>query len=77
MALLGRPDPRILPSGRQEFRLARLLKGFLKDDPPPERLQPVSLAVLQQLCLETGHSAFDRTTRDFGHHGFLLAMPTG
>ena len=50
MALLGRPDPCILPSGRQEFRLARLLKGFTKDNPPPERL-------LQQLCVETSQSA--------------------
>ena len=77
MALLGRPDPRILPSGRTEFRLARLLRGFLKDDPPPERLQPVSLAVLQQLCLETGHSAFDRTTRDLAIMGFYWLCRPG
>ena len=77
LALMGRPDPRILPSGRQEFRLARLLKGFSKADPPPERLQPVSLAVLKQLCHETGPSVFDRTTRDLAIMGFYWLCRPG
>jgi hypothetical protein len=77
MALLGRPDPRILPSGRQEFRLTRLLKGFTKDDPPPERVQLVSMAVLRQLCLDTGPSPFDRTTRDLAIMGFFWLCRPG
>jgi hypothetical protein len=77
MALLGHPDPQILPSRRQEFRLTRLLKGFTKDDPPPERVQLVSLAVLQQLCLDTGPSPFDRTTRDLAIMGFYWLCHPG
>lgn len=77
MALLGRPDPRILPSGKQEFRLKRLLKGFTKEDPPSQRLQPVSLAILQQLCRDTGESAFDRTTRDLTIMGFFYLCRPG
>jgi hypothetical protein len=77
MALLGRSDPRILPSGRQEFRLTRLLKGFTKADPPPERVQPVSMAVLRQLCLDTGATNFDRTTRDLAIMGFYWLCRPG
>ena len=77
MAVLGRPDPRVLPSRRQEFRLTRLLKGFTKADPPPERVQPVSMAVLQHLCLDTGTSPFDRTTRDLAIMGFYWLCRPG
>jgi hypothetical protein len=77
MALLGRPDPRILPSGKQDFRLKRLLKGFTKEDPPHGRLQPVSLAIIQQLCIDTGPSTFDQTTRDLTILGFYYLCCPG
>jgi hypothetical protein len=77
MALLGRPDPRILPSGKLDFRLARLKKGFTKEDLPPERLQPVSISILQQLCLDTGPSVFEQTTRDLAIMGFYYLCRPG
>jgi hypothetical protein len=77
MALMGHPDPRTLPSGRIEFRLGRLFRGFTKEDPPPSRLQPVSLEILRQLCLDTGQSRFDQVTRDLTIMGFFYLCRPG
>jgi hypothetical protein len=47
---LGIPDPRLQPSGKLEFRLGRQLAAYTKLDPPPARVKPIPLAILQQTC---------------------------
>ena len=37
-AKLGRPDPRLQPSGKLDFRLSRQLLAYKKEDPPTTRV---------------------------------------
>lgn len=77
MALMGHPNPHTLPSGCIEFSLGRLFHGFTKEDPPPSGLQPVSLKILCQLCLNTGQSRFDQVTCNLTIMGFFYLCQPG
>ena len=44
---LGAPDPRLDAHGNLDLRLKRLLAGFRRSDPPPRRVKPVPLTILQ------------------------------
>jgi hypothetical protein len=46
-ASLGQRDPRLQASGRLDFRLHRQLQAYTKADPPPTRVKPIPLQVLQ------------------------------
>jgi len=48
MAQLEYPDPRLLPSGKLEFRLSRQLAAYNKIDPPPTRVKPILVQLLQK-----------------------------
>ena len=54
MAELGYTDYRLLPNGHLDYRLSQLKKSWNKADPPSERVQPVSLAILRELCKTAG-----------------------
>jgi len=43
---LGYSDPRLLPSGKLNFRLSRQLQSYNKQDPPPSRVKPIPTSVL-------------------------------
>ena len=43
---MGAPDPRFTPQGQLDFRLARQLRYYEKQDPPPSRVKPVPVTVL-------------------------------
>ena len=43
---MGAPDPRLTATGDVDFRLARQLRFYSKDDPPPARVKPIPVAVL-------------------------------
>jgi hypothetical protein len=45
-ASLGRPDPRLQPSGKLDIRLTRQLQAYKKADPPPTRVKPVPIPVI-------------------------------
>jgi len=45
-ASLGRPDPRLQPSGKLNLRLHRQFQGYSNEDPPPHRVKPVPLQIL-------------------------------
>ncbi len=45
---LGYRDPRLQDSGKIDFRLHRQLQAYNKADPPPHRVKPVPLQVIQQ-----------------------------
>ncbi len=51
-ASVGSPDPRLTASGKHEFRLRRQLTGYAKADPPPNRAQPIPIAVLYPLSTQ-------------------------
>ena len=46
---LGAQDPRLNASGKPDFRLQRQLRLYAKADPPPNRVKPVPVPVIQQL----------------------------
>ena len=50
LAGLGRPDPRLQPSGKLEFRLSRQLASYNKSDPPPARVKPIPVTILHHTC---------------------------
>jgi len=47
LAGLGRPDPRLNTFGDIDFRLQRQLRAYARQDPPPNRVKPIPLPVLQ------------------------------
>jgi hypothetical protein len=47
---LGYADPRLQPSGKLTFRLSRLPSFYNKKDPPPSRVKPIPIQVLQNTC---------------------------
>jgi hypothetical protein len=47
-AALGYKDPRLQDTGKIDFRLHRQLQAYNKADPPPHRVKPVPLQVIQQ-----------------------------
>lgn len=45
---MGAPDPRLDPqTGRLDFRLARQLRSYAKEDPPPHRVKPVPIQLIK------------------------------
>ena len=46
-AHVGAPDPRNNDRGQMDFRLARQLAAYKKQDPPPHRVKPVPAPILQ------------------------------
>jgi hypothetical protein len=45
---MGYSDPRLLPSGKLQFRLSRQLSSYNKSDLPPSRVKPILTSVLLQ-----------------------------
>jgi len=45
-AAMGSPDPRLTSQGKMDFRITRQLRFYSKEDPPPDRVKPVPVAVL-------------------------------
>jgi hypothetical protein len=59
-ASMGAPDPRINAFGKIDFRLQRQLACYAKADPPPSRVKPIPLPILQQatnMCHLNGDAA--------------------
>jgi hypothetical protein len=48
LAQLGHVDPRLTPSGKLDIRLSRQLSSYTRVDPPPARVKPIPIAILQQ-----------------------------
>ena len=46
---MGAKDPRLDDLGHTDFRLARQLKYYTKNDPPPTRVRPMPLGLLLHL----------------------------
>ena len=47
---LGMNDPRLGPDLKIDHRIQRMLRCYSKADPPPDRVKPVPIQVLQHIC---------------------------
>jgi hypothetical protein len=43
---VGADDPRLTVTGQHEFRLGRQLRGYTREDPPPDRVKPIPVLVI-------------------------------
>lgn len=48
LAQLGHTDPWLTPAGKLDIRLSRQLSSYTKADPPPSRVKPIPINILQQ-----------------------------
>jgi hypothetical protein len=46
LALMGKKDPHLTPTGDTDFRLARLLSSWQKDDTPPWCIKPAPIHII-------------------------------
>jgi len=47
---LGAPDPRLDYHGNIDYRLRRQMASYGKDDPPPHRVKPIPISILQHIA---------------------------
>ena len=59
---VGARDIRLNPHGRLDFRLTRQLRSYSKQDPPPTRVKPVPIQVVQTMV----HAAYMTPQQDAG-----------
>jgi hypothetical protein len=53
---LGYQDPRLQSSGKLDIRLQRQLQAYSKDDPPPSRVKPIPLQIIQHVVVMCARS---------------------
>lgn len=78
-ARLGANDPRLTSSGRVQLRLSNQLKGYKKQDPPPNRVKPVPLQLIAH-ATAAAHSTNDNfliAQADCTTLGFFYLMRPG
>ena len=46
---VGAKDPRLNSAGKVDFRLQRMLRGWKREDPPPNRVKPVPIQVIRRI----------------------------
>lgn len=49
LASVGIPDPRLEPSGRIRLALKNQISSYAKEDGPPRRVRPVTVAIIRQV----------------------------
>ncbi|MHA7856371.1 site-specific integrase [Marinobacter shengliensis] len=76
MALMGYTDHHILPLGKYSLRLERLLRSFDREDPAPNRVQPASIDLLNQV-FNHAQSAFDTAVAQLCVIGFYFLCRPG
>ena len=47
---MGADDPRLNTAGKIDFRIARMIAAWKKDDPPPNRVKPIPLQVIRRIA---------------------------
>jgi hypothetical protein len=78
-ATLGRPDPRLQPSGKLDFRLSRQLTAYKKEDPPPTRVKPIPFPIIAQAAHMnyTANTSLSNTVADMLLLGFYFLLRPG
>ena len=76
MASLGAEDPRLTVQGKHVPRLARLFKGWQRDDAPTKRVKPVPLAIVNRVY-ERARKDHDYAVADLCYIGFFFISRPG
>jgi hypothetical protein len=79
IALLGHNDPRLQASGKLDLRLHWQLQAYSKQDPPPNRVKPIPLQLLQHTidrCYAT-HDAQSHAIVQMITLGFFFLLRPG
>ena len=50
---MGAPDPRLGAGHKIDFRITHMLKAYSKKEPPPNRVEPVTVPVIRRICMVT------------------------
>ena len=76
---VGSPDPRMNSYGKIDFRLQRQLSRYKKQDPPPNRVKPIPVPILQQVLAVAlmGVSAFNIAVADMIAIAFFFLLRPG
>lgn len=59
---MGSDDPRLNSAGKTDFRLARMLAAWKKQDPPANRVKPVPIEVIRRVAFIAQHLPEDAQT---------------
>jgi hypothetical protein len=81
-AAVGSPDPRFTPQGKLEFRLKRQLASYDRLDPPPSRVKPIPVPLLQHIMAQailsaSVHSEPDQALADMLCLAFFFLLRPG
>jgi len=76
---VGSPDPRLNSSGKIDFRIQRQLSCYTKQDPPPNRVKPIPVPILQRILAIAlmGHSRFNIAVGDMIAIAFFFLLRPG
>ena len=56
MARMGATDLRLASNGKLDFRLARQLRSYSRQDPPPHRVKPIPIVIVKQVAISAAAS---------------------
>ena len=73
---MGAPDPRLIGPRNLDLRLSHQLRSYAKADPPPSRVQPAPLQLIQQLQTHAV-TAWTKAVCDMSLIGFFFLCRPG
>ena len=76
---MGAPDPRLNSYGKIDFRIQRQLSCYSKQDPPPNRVKPIPVPILQRILAVAllGHNLFNIAIADMIAIAFFFLLRPG
>ena len=76
---MGSTDPRLTTYGKIDFRIQRQLKSYSKEDPPPDRVKPIPVAVLRHMfnVAFTTDSSYQHAVADMMGLAFFYLLRPG
>lgn len=78
---MGSDDPRLNTAGKTDFRLARMLAAWKKQDPPANRVKPIPIQVIRRIAFIAQHLPHDahvlRATADMIIIAFFYLLRPG
>lgn len=78
---MGSNDPRLNSAGTTDFRLARMLAAWKKEDPPANRVKPIPIQVIRRIAFIAQHLPEDahvlRATADMIIIAFFYLLRPG
>jgi hypothetical protein len=76
---VGSPDPRLNQHGKIDFQIQRQFSRYKKQDPPPNRVKPIPVPILQQVMAVAlmGAAAFNMAVADMIAIAFFFLLRPG